>query len=246
MYDEKYYAEQSSGSYHSAKIVLPIIFEQLGRPKSLLDVGCGTGTWLKAAKELVPELDIQGVDHPQADKDSSYLVIPQENFIGCDLTQALNLERQFDLVLSLEVAEHLEPQHADQFIANLVRHGNTIVFSAAIPGQGGVGHYNERFPEYWVEKFKAAGYICYDTLRPKLWLRTDIEVWYQQNIMIFSRLPNNYLAGLPSYRAEPLVHPILIRARMNNSLVQLTKPLRRRLLKALGFPRYRKMHIEQW
>ena len=259
-YDERYYAGHSTGSYESALVVLPIVFEQLGMPASILDVGCGVGTWLKAAQDLLGNVETLGVDHPQPNRSSSPpgsskrgaklgappLLIAEHEFLGADLSQPLDLGRKFDLVLSLEVAEHLEAKFAGQFVQNLVRHGDAVVFSAAIPGQGGRYHLNERFPAYWIEQFATAGFTCYDTLRPRLWLREDLEFWYQQNLLIFGRAPNERLAALPSYRGEPLVHPYLIKQRLNRGWAQLTKPLRRRLLKALGLPRYRKMHIEQW
>jgi SAM-dependent methyltransferase len=246
IYDEEYYGKQSAGSYHSALVVLPVIFEQLGRPASILDIGCGPGTWLKAARELLGAVQVLGVDHPRVHGSSSRLAISDKDFIGCDLVQPLELGRKFDLVLSLEVAEHLEPKFADRFVENLVHHSDSVVFSAAIPGQGGRYHVNERFPHYWVDRFNAVGFTCYDTLRPKLWLRSDVEFWYQQNILIFSRTRSERLSGLTSYRGEPLVHPHLIKQRMNRSLLQLTKLMRRSFLKAIGIPKYRNMHIEYW
>jgi 2-polyprenyl-3-methyl-5-hydroxy-6-metoxy-1,4-benzoquinol methylase len=65
------------------------------------------------------------------------------------LIQPLDLEKEFDLVVSLEVAEHLPASAADQFVNTLVKHGKKILFSAAIPGQGGQDHLNEQWPDYW-------------------------------------------------------------------------------------------------
>lgn len=244
IYDNAFYAEQAEGSYRSALKVLSVVLKQLGSPASILDVGCGVGTWLHAAQELLTSCEIQGVDHPGVLNQK--LQIPKEHFLERDLSTNLQLNRRFDLVISLEVAEHIDPEKATTFVGNLTRHGDCILFSAAIPGQGGTHHVNERFPSYWIEKFKAEGYTCYDTIRPELWLDPEVAFWYQQNILLFARQPESTLEGLRSFRGEPLVHPELIRRRLREGFIERSKPFRRRLLKMLGIAKYRKMHIESW
>ena len=117
------------------------------------------------------------------------------------------LGRTFDLVQTLEVAEHLDEASADTFVDSLARHGDTILFSAAIPGQGGTHHVNEQWPSYWAEKFARAGYTAYDVIRPRIWADPQVQVWYRQNMLLFAR--SRVFEG-----AQPrldLVHPDLWR-----------------------------------
>jgi hypothetical protein len=87
----------------------------------------------------------------------------------------------------LEVAEHLEPAAAEQLIDNLARLASVVLFSAAIPNQGGEHHVNEQWPTYWTERFQARDYAALDPFRRFLWERTDVEWWYAQNMMLFIR-----------------------------------------------------------
>jgi hypothetical protein len=108
--------------------------------------------------------------------------------------------------MSLEVAEHLPEVHADRFVSLLASLSDEVLFSAAIPGQGGRHHVNEQFPSYWIRKFAAHGFRCFDFLRPMLWGRGDVDVWYRQNVIFFSRYRD--LPGeLPSPEAYDRVHP---------------------------------------
>ena len=127
--------------------------------KSVLDLGCGQGVWLASWVRLGAK-DVQGIDGPYVDQER--LHIPKERFQGRDLARPVDLGRHFDLVQSLEVAEHLPQSAAEQFVDSLVRHGPLVLFSAATPGQGGENHINEQPWEYWREKFAARGYEVFD------------------------------------------------------------------------------------
>ncbi len=171
------------GTRGSARAVVPLVNE-LVRPASVLDVGCGVGTWL-AEWDRAGVSDVLGIDGDYVDRTS--LELPVDRFAPVDLQQSFSLGRKFDLVQTLEVAEHLDEAYADTFVESLVRHGETILFSAAIPGQGGTHHVNEQWPSYWAEKFARVGYTAYDIIRPQIWTDPQILVWYRQNILIFAR-----------------------------------------------------------
>ena len=163
--------------------MIPLVNE-LVRPTSVLDVGCATGTWL-AEWGSAGVADVTGVDGDYVDR--ATLRLPVDRFVPADLQQPLSLGRTFDLVQTLEVAEHLDEACADTFVDSLARHGDTILFSAAIPGQGGPHHVNEQWPSYWAAKFARAGYTAYDVIRPRIWTDSRVVVWYRQNILLFAR-----------------------------------------------------------
>lgn len=163
--------------------MVPLVNELL-RPASVLDVGCATGTWL-AEWNSAGVSDVFGVDGDYVDR--AALQVPSDRFVAADLQQPFSLGRKFDLVQTLEVAEHLDEAHADTFVESLARHGDTILFSAAIPGQGGTHHVNEQWPSYWSEKFEKAGYTTYDVIRPRIWTDPRVIMWYRQNILLFAR-----------------------------------------------------------
>lgn len=163
--------------------LVPIIMDLL-KPVSVLDVGCGIGTWLKAFDEA-GVVDYVGVDGEYVERSS--LKVTANKFHSIDLRKPWSLKRKFDLIVSLEVAEHLPEECANIFINALISHGDVILFSAAIPGQSGQNHMNEQWLSYWQEKFAEAGYTLYDTIRPKIWTNEMVDIWYKQNIVIFCK-----------------------------------------------------------
>jgi SAM-dependent methyltransferase len=183
VYDADFFDEVARGTRESAQTVVPMVYKLL-EPASVLDVGCATGTWLDEWGKAGVS-DVLGIDGDYVDRTT--LHIPAEKFADVDLAQPFSLGRTFDLVQTLEVAEHLDEACADTFVESLVRHGETILFSAAVPGQGGDHHVNEQWPSYWAEKFARAGYTLYDVIRPQIWTNPRVMWWYRQNILIFAR-----------------------------------------------------------
>jgi SAM-dependent methyltransferase len=182
-YNSAFFDELARGTLESARAVVPMVYE-LVKPASVLDVGCGVGTWLSEwSRAGVP--DFLGIDGDYVDR--AALQIPADNFSTANLEKPFSLGRTFDLVQTFEVAEHLDEANADQFVESLARHGDTVLFSAAIPGQGGTHHVNEQWPSYWAEKFEKAGYTTYDVIRPQIWTDPRVAVWYRQNILLFAR-----------------------------------------------------------
>ncbi|TFV97260.1 methyltransferase domain-containing protein [Algoriphagus kandeliae] len=193
---------------NSPNTILPILFE-IFKPKSILDVGCGIGTWLKSSSNL-GVLDILGIDGEYVNRD--LLLINEESFRGFDLNFEFNLNRQFDLILCLEVAEHLSESSSNVLINSLVKHSNVILFSAAIPGQGGQNHLNEQWPVYWVEKFSKHGFVFLDIIRPIIWDNPQIDFWYKQNIFLVVKESHELAAKFKSSSLS-LVHPELYDAK---------------------------------
>ena len=195
-YSPEFYVRQQEGSLRSARRVLPHLLE-LAAPRSIVDVGCGIGTWLKAAAELGVR-DLAGIDGPYVDR--SMLQIPPERFIAADLTRPFHVDRTFDAALCLEVAEHLPEASAVSFVESLTRLAPVVLFSAAIPNQMGDHHINEQWQSWWVERFARAGYVAVDCLRRRVWDDPQVEWWYAQNMLLMVR--EDYLNASPILRRE--------------------------------------------
>jgi SAM-dependent methyltransferase len=156
-----------------------ILAEVLGifKPRSILDVGCGTGQALNFFKEHgVEALGIEG--SRVARMNSQY----PSCILTADLRKPIDLGRQFDLCWSFEVAEHIHPLYAETFIQTLVRHAPIIVMSAAPPGQGGLGHFNEQPKGYWANQFSKFGYAVDAVATDRLVATNE---FYSQNMMAF-------------------------------------------------------------
>lgn len=175
------------------------------RPASLIDVGCGTGTWLRAASEL-GITDYVGIDGVRLRNDQ--LLFPYERFVYQDLTAPWKIGRRFAAALCLEVAEHLDAVHAPSLIDSLVAHADTIYFSAACPGQLGQHHVNCQWPSFWQQLFNDRGYMCSDDARWLIWNDRTIEPWYRQNLFVASRATDNS-AG-QERRIPAVIHPDLL------------------------------------
>lgn len=180
-YDKIFFSGHKDGSLSSAREIVPMIME-LVKPKKVIDVGCGIGAWLSVFKEQGTD-EILGIDGNWVDK--RMLLIPQANFQLANLEKPLELNRKFDLVVSLEVAEHLPGIRAQTFVDSLTRLGPIILFSAAIPHQEGAHHLNEQWPQYWEKLFAQNGYLAIDCVRKKIWDNKNVAWWYAQNIFIF-------------------------------------------------------------
>lgn len=183
------------------EIVIPFILQWIS-PKSIVDFGCAEGAWLAEALKQNSSIDILGLDGSYVDRNR--LKIPKENFKAVDLRQSISTEKKYDLAISLEVAEHLEQEFADIFIDNITRVSDQVLFSAAIPGQGGEHHVNEQWQSYWIEKFEKRGYYCDYSIRNYFWNEPQISSWRRQNLLFFSKKKGNLAPERP---VMDVVHP---------------------------------------
>ena len=211
-YDDTFFQNIRRTAGSSAEVLVPIVMS-LTRPGSVVDVGCGQGAWLETfARQGVT--DFFGVDGDYVL--GSGLLIPSDKFRPADLSKPLHLPRTFDLAVSLEVAEHLPPEAAEAFVESLTALAPYVLFSAAIPGQGGTDHLNEQWPDYWAGLFERRGFLPMDCIRPKLWDSPQVSFWYAQNTILYVRHDvleqKQALRGVPALPAPPmrLVHPGLL------------------------------------
>ncbi|TDK43327.1 hypothetical protein [Algoriphagus formosus] len=209
LYKENFYSKRNAETQKSAITILSVLFSYY-KPQSMVDFGCGVGTWLNAGNQLgVSEL--MGFEGDWLDK--KHLVIKEDSFQHRNLTTQIRLLKKYDLAISLEVAEHIEEKFASLFIENLTQASDVILFSAAIPGQRGSGHVNEQWPDYWIAKFEEFDYSPFDIIRPAVWMDSQVKTWYKQNTFVFVK--RSKLSELPSFKEIPnsgksnwsIVHP---------------------------------------
>ncbi len=230
-YDSTFFNYLNAGALRSARRVLPVLRKQL-HIDSVLDVGCGQGAWLSIWKELGTST-VLGIDGDYVDR--TRLLIDPDHFKALDLAAGFNLGRRFDLVQSLEVAEHLPPSSADAFVASLTRHGDLVFFSAAPKGQGGDHHINEQSYEFWRELFRKHGYRAVDLVRPAVSKDDSIEPWYRYNALL-------YVSPAGFSKLSPAVQE---RAVSEAALIPDVSPplyrLRKRIIAALPVPAVTKL-----
>jgi SAM-dependent methyltransferase len=207
-YTKKYYKEISENSVSSAREVVSVVLEFI-KPGSVADVGCGPGVWLSEMKKK-GITDILGFDGEYISDEQ--LVIDKKNFVRCDLEKEIPTNRKFDLVISLEVAEHIRPDYATSFIGSLCKLSDIILFSAAVPFQEGINHYNEQYPDYWATIFNKFEFTPYDCIREKIWFNKEVSFIYKQNIIFFVKNDAKQKYSLVVQNARPLlpiIHPEL-------------------------------------
>ena len=185
-YTSRYYHRISEGSIRSARYVMDALdyigIGDHGQGFRVIDIGCGVGEW----NDENP--DYWGLDFRVTKKD---LLIPPERFIECDLEkQFFESETKYDLCLCLEVAEHLSPDRAEGLVKMLCSLSDKVLFSAAIPFQGGTGHVNEQWQSYWAELFRQNGYGACGAQpghQKSVQGNPNVEIWYRNNMVLYQR-----------------------------------------------------------
>lgn len=180
IYDDYFYFNNRFGSVRSARKILGFLLPKL-QCNSIVDFGCGTGTWLWVAQGYGVS-EVLGIDGEYVPE--NMLMIPQKCFSAADLSEPCFVTKRYDLALSLEVAEHIPERSADIFIDNICKSADIVLFSAAHPGQGGDGHINEQPIEYWIEKFYSHHYVPIE-IRSNFQFDNEVESWYKENIVLY-------------------------------------------------------------
>jgi len=180
--------------------------------KNVIDIGCGYGYFLGALKNYNPDARILGIDANWVDL--RYLQFSPDSFLSRDLEiESCKLNFKADLVVCLEVAEHLSPARAQSFCKELTSYNCPILFSAAIPGQGGQGHLNEQFLSYWLELFWDYDFRPSDVLHASLWINRHLPFWLKQNCVLILPtslcLHNFTLSDKAQLRLYDRIHPDL-------------------------------------
>lgn len=192
LYSREFWAAQENWDYQSLARVLNSHFQ----PSSVLDVGCGSGTVLSAFSQVQGNLRLLGLENSHEAISIAHqrgLEIKQLNitkFSQYDIQELCDQLEQFDITLCLEVGEHIPFWYANKLLRILISTSQTIIFSAAQPGQGGPLHLNEQPPEYWIRKFSAFQYIFDSQLTSiirKELSDYNIPSWYKNNLLVFQK-----------------------------------------------------------
>ena len=225
-YSRKFFELQKSKSVNSAKRVVPMLID-LVSPKSIVDVGCGTGTWLREFQDLGVE-DVLGIDGSYVPDDM--LLIKQKQFLQADLRKHVKRDRGYDLAISLEVGEHLPTESSETFVKTITGLAPVVAFSAAIPLQGGTGHINVQWQSFWRDLFTKEGFVAVDAIRPQVLDADDVAYWYQQYLLMYvkeDRLQD--FSKLAEARAKTddrmldVVHPAMLYQRNEYPIQPLNK-----------------------
>jgi len=182
LYSSGFFDRIDTASRDSAAAMLPPLVDIL-KPASAIELGAGAGAWSGQLLALGLSEVIAVDGEWQTDR---AMHVPRAAFRAHDLQTPLDLNRRFDLAIALEVAEHLAESAADVFVSSLTRHADVVLFSAAMPLQGGTNHINEQPPSYWIAKFSERGYACLDIIRPMFWNNRNVATYYKQNGYLFA------------------------------------------------------------
>ena len=205
IYDEDFYKARHAETNYSAQRIVEIVRNHIPGISSAIDLGCGVGTFLLAWKSA-GAIKIKGVEGSWLNK--ANLLIPHDDFEYVDLEQAFLHNDQYDIVICLEVAEHLSAQSGENLIKTICTLSDLVLFSAAIPFQGGIGHLNEAWPSYWAHLFSKYGFFPYDVIRQEIWSDERIPFWYRQNIMLYTSR-DDILSKFSRNHSLDIVHPEL-------------------------------------
>jgi len=116
-------------------------------PNCFFDFGCSTGIYLREVQNNCPGITTQGLEF-------------SEDAVQHDLTQPIFIDRRPETIgLCLEVLEHISDEHWKPVLKNLVNNCDRLIFSAAVPGQGGTGHINCRPKIDWIRRFHSLGWV---------------------------------------------------------------------------------------
>lgn len=207
----KYIHRENEHNLQAPEQIVPLLINLL-HPKSVVDVGCGIGTFLHVFKKNGVET-IKGYDGKWVNKQLLSKYIDLNEFEEVNLEKPIVTTRKYDLAICLEVAEHLDSTNASTIVQSLIGLSDVIIFSAAIPNQGGQNHVNEQWPDYWKNLFLQHDYVMLDLLRPVIWNNENIYWWYKQNavVVVKKEFEKNILTIFgdkhDSHRILSYVHP---------------------------------------
>lgn len=222
LYNTKYHVSRDVTTRYSAELICGLLNEILDI-RSVCDIGGGIGVWLNTFKKFPSFQEGIVLDGDYIDREQ--LLIKEEEFYPCDLENKIPIDSKFDLVICLEVAEHLSKGRAESFVREICKLGDVILFSAAIPLQGGTGHINEQPVSYWKNMFEQEGYKAFDIIRPNIQSDAKVCWWYKNNMMIYCNQDSDISSMLEKVKTPIMVDWVQLDTYLRNA--QLVEPFKK-------------------
>lgn len=223
-YSQQFYADQVPDSIRSAEVVLAILFGKY-KPSSMLDVGCGRGTWLSVAEKMGVSV-VHGIDGPWVQREQ--ILSRGIVFNSTNMENELPITRKYDLAMSVEVAEHLTEVRASSIVGALCKAADLVMFGAAVKGQGGENHVNEQRQSYWADLFRANGYVPSDPIRAACWNDGRVAPWYKQNTLVYVNSQRSDLLEIftpsDSNSILDIIHPEMFEKRVATYRASMDRP----------------------
>jgi len=181
-YDQEFFDYTISSELGSSPDVAGILMKYY-HPKSVIDIGCGCGIYIKAFHDLGIE-DVIGYDGSKHALEKGLL--PEKIFLH-DLREHIFIDRKYDLCLCIEVAEHIDNEYSVKLVQTLTNASDVVFFTAASPGQGGLHHVNEQPYEFWEGIFHKFGFRMDDRTEAvcREMAEKGVIYWIVRNAMIF-------------------------------------------------------------
>ena len=171
MINERGYWEDLEGDHYDDSNMINTLINQISslNIKTILDLGCGNGFYVKILTQNGFKCEAYDGNPYTETLTNGYGKVK-------DLSIPFDLDHKFDLVMSFEVGEHIPKEYESIFIDNICKHSNNlIILSWAIPGQGGRGHVNEQSNEYIINQISEL-------------LRKSASIsWFKNTIMVFKK-----------------------------------------------------------
>lgn len=177
------YSDHFVENLSSARKIVPLVLDIIGTPRSVVDLGGGTGSWCTVFRENGVQR-VLCVDDERIRKED--LLVQPAEFLGCNLAERIPDPVLSDLAVSMEVVEHLRKDMSEHAVDFLTRSADLVLFSAAIPGQPDARHINEHPPLFWKRLFEQRGFQRLDIIRPRIVHDVTISYWYRQNLFLFA------------------------------------------------------------
>jgi len=150
--------------------------------KTIVDIGCGRGEYIKCF--LDNNINCIGYDGSPLTSELTKGLCQIKDF-----SEPVDIGK-FELVLSLEVGEHIPVQYEQVFIDNLCRASiRYICVSWGIVGQNGLGHVNCKNNDYIIEEFKKRGFYYLEIESKQLREFSELS-WFKNTIMVFKQNEN--------------------------------------------------------
>lgn len=181
-YNEMGLRSNEPSNLSSAEIIVPLLIKYIN-PKSVLDIGCATGIWLSQFKKV--GIKVKGIDGEWVHNYKKFISEDEVQYYDFESEKKIIIHEKYDLVLCLEMAEHVSAGKADYLVDVLTSTSDVIYFSAATPNSGGQHHINERWQSFWRAKFKKRGYVLIDAIRPEIYTNKKVCYFYAQESFIY-------------------------------------------------------------